>query len=101
MRASPPPEDGFDLITSILGSVFIQYVLSIHWCNNKIFQGPEEDLPRKLNCMEFVSHASSDYFKVSGPYPGVDLGKANHYQNKNVIWTSIGNSRATNTLEIQ
>lgn len=33
------------------------------------FLGPEEDLPRKLDCMMFVCHAPSDYFYNSdAPY---------------------------------
>lgn len=32
--------------------------------------GPDEDIPRKLECMEFVMHAPSDYYKArSTPYP--------------------------------
>ncbi|ESO93483.1 hypothetical protein LOTGIDRAFT_178504 [Lottia gigantea] len=32
--------------------------------------GPEEDLPRKLEFMEFVCHAPSDYFRAkNAPYP--------------------------------
>ncbi|XP_013147459.1 PREDICTED: GATA zinc finger domain-containing protein 1-like [Papilio polytes] len=41
-RASPAPEEGFDPSTYIFG--------------------PEEDLPRKLDYMEFVMHAPSDYY---------------------------------------
>ncbi|XP_012259411.2 GATA zinc finger domain-containing protein 1 [Athalia rosae] len=48
--ASPPPEDGFHPETYLIG--------------------PEEDIPRKLECMEFVMHAPSDYFKLkNSPYP--------------------------------
>ncbi|XP_012278017.1 GATA zinc finger domain-containing protein 1 isoform X2 [Orussus abietinus] len=48
--ASPPPEEGFSPETYIIG--------------------PEEDLPRKLECMEFIMHAPSDYYKLKNtPYP--------------------------------
>lgn len=49
-NASPPPHEGFDPSTYIIG--------------------PEEDMPRKLEYMEFVMHAPSDYYKASNsPYP--------------------------------
>ncbi|XP_030764022.1 GATA zinc finger domain-containing protein 1 [Sitophilus oryzae] len=62
---SPPPNEEFDPATYIIG--------------------PEEDIPRNLECMEFVMHAPSDYYKSkSTPYPPVlpttDAG---------YIWTSI------------
>ncbi|XP_026478689.1 GATA zinc finger domain-containing protein 1 [Ctenocephalides felis] len=76
-QASPPPEEGFDPATYILG--------------------PEEDLPRKLSCMEFIVHAPSDYYKANTPYPGVDNGKADHYRNKEFIWTSLGRYERTKT----
>ncbi|GAB6026320.1 GATA zinc finger domain-containing protein 1 [Chamberlinius hualienensis] len=35
--------------------------------------GPEEEIPRKLECMEFVCHAPSDYYKSSNtPYPTIN-----------------------------
>lgn len=46
------PKDRFDPATYILG--------------------PEEEVPRKLECMEFVSHAPSEYFKAkNSPYPTI------------------------------
>ena len=34
------------------------------------FTGPEEELPRKLEHLEFVCHAPSDYYKLANsPYP--------------------------------
>ena len=61
--ASPPPEEGFTPETYIIG--------------------PEEDLPRKLECMEFVMHAPSDYFKLKNtPYPPALTEKGIGY-----IWT--------------
>ena len=43
--------------------------------------GPEEDLPRKMEVFEFVSHAPSDYFKDRrAPYPTLttkpEIGKS-------------------------
>jgi len=44
------PKDRFDPATFILG--------------------PEEEVPRRLECMEFVCHAPSEYFKArNSPYP--------------------------------
>lgn len=62
---SPPPEDGFIPETYIIG--------------------PEEDLPRKLDCMEFVMHAPSDYYKLKNtPYPPSLTETGAGY-----IWTSL------------
>lgn len=48
--SSPPPNKLFDPATYILG--------------------PEEEITRKLECMEFIMHAPSDYYKArSTPYP--------------------------------
>ncbi|XP_067138275.1 GATA zinc finger domain-containing protein 1 [Centruroides vittatus] len=48
--------------------------------------GPEEDIPRKLDCAEFVCHAPSEYFKSrNSPYPTVPLKPENCF-----IWTRIG-----------
>ncbi|XP_058797934.1 GATA zinc finger domain-containing protein 1 isoform X2 [Phymastichus coffea] len=66
-NASPPPEDGFSPETYIIG--------------------PEEDLPRKLEYMEFVMHAPSDYYKLkNSPYPPILREGGNGY-----IWTSFRN----------
>jgi len=47
---SPPPEEGFDPATYILG--------------------PEEELPRRLEFFTFVMHAPDDYFHYrNAPYP--------------------------------
>eukprot|EP00094_Tigriopus_californicus_P009218 TCALIF_08887-PA protein Name:"Similar to GATAD1 GATA zinc finger domain-containing protein 1 (Homo sapiens)" AED:0.01 eAED:0.01 QI:298/1/0.66/1/1/1/3/0/406 len=47
---SPLPEDGFDAGTYVIG--------------------PEEELPRKLECFTFVMHAPDDYFYYKyAPYP--------------------------------
>ncbi|XP_032521964.2 GATA zinc finger domain-containing protein 1 [Danaus plexippus] len=66
-QASPPPDQSFDPATYIIG--------------------PEEDLPRKLEYMEFVMHAPSDYYKSStSPYPLTDRELNNH---SGFIWTSM------------
>ncbi|PZC71669.1 GATA zinc finger domain-containing protein 1 [Helicoverpa armigera] len=66
-KASPPPEQCFDPATYIIG--------------------PEEELPRKLEVMEFVMHAPSDYYKASNtPYPLTD-NEVNNYTG--FIWTSL------------
>ncbi|KAL4702438.1 hypothetical protein ACJJTC_017644 [Scirpophaga incertulas] len=65
--ASPPPEKGFDPATYIIG--------------------PEEELARKLDVMEFVMHAPSDYYKSNcSPYPLTD-SEVNNYTG--YIWTSL------------
>ncbi|KAH9514299.1 GATA zinc finger domain-containing protein 1 [Bulinus truncatus] len=53
---------------------------------NTYILGPEEELPRKLEFMEFVCHAPSDYFRAKdAPYKTVDPEPKLCY-----IWTSIG-----------
>lgn len=68
---SPPPDEGFSPETYIIG--------------------PEEDLPRKLECMEFVMHAPSDYYKLKNtPYPPSLAERGTGY-----IWTTLRNEIAT------
>jgi hypothetical protein len=48
--------------------------------------GPEEDLPRKMEYMEFVCHAPSDYYRNSkSPYPTLNNSPELCY-----IWSSLG-----------
>ncbi|XP_064410358.1 GATA zinc finger domain-containing protein 1 [Latimeria chalumnae] len=48
--------------------------------------GPEEDFPRKMEYLEFVCHAPSEYFKSrSSPFPTVPTKPEKGY-----IWTRIG-----------
>ncbi|KAK9701086.1 hypothetical protein QE152_g30812 [Popillia japonica] len=62
---SPPPNEMFDPATYIIG--------------------PDEDIPRKLECMEFVMHAPSDYYKASNtPYPNVHPAAEPGF-----IWSSL------------
>ncbi|GLH01533.1 hypothetical protein R5R35_006660 [Gryllus longicercus] len=64
-QLSPPPEEGFDPCTYIIG--------------------PEEDIPRKLDCMEFIMHAPSDYYKDRNtPYPPVQSAEEGPF-----IWTRL------------
>ncbi|XP_058444786.1 GATA zinc finger domain-containing protein 1 [Malaya genurostris] len=71
--SSPPPNERFDPATYLIG--------------------PEEDLPRKLSCMEFVMHAPSNYYlDRHNPYPRPDTwGPENTSQedNSNYIWANI------------
>lgn len=71
-QSSPPPSDGFDPSTYIIG--------------------PEEDQPRLLSCMEFVMHAPSDYYhNKNTPYPSVDTSNLGKHRNTTggFIWTTI------------
>lgn len=71
-QSSPPPSEGFDPSTYVIG--------------------PEEDSPRLLSCMEFVMHAPSDYYlDKSTPYPPIDADPYYSSQNSagGFIWTSI------------
>ncbi|XP_023707349.1 GATA zinc finger domain-containing protein 1-like [Cryptotermes secundus] len=49
-------------------------------------KGPEEDIPRKLECVEFVMHAPSDYFKARNtPFPPTHVDGSE----SNFIWTRL------------
>ncbi|XP_033121356.1 GATA zinc finger domain-containing protein 1-like [Anneissia japonica] len=48
--------------------------------------GPDEDIPRSLEYMEFVCHCPSEYFKQKdSPYPVIPPRN-----DKNFVWTTIG-----------
>ncbi|XP_062537846.1 GATA zinc finger domain-containing protein 1 [Armigeres subalbatus] len=70
---SPPPKQRFDPSSYLIG--------------------PEEDMPRKLSCMEFVMHAPSSYYlDRRNPYPRPDSwGPENTSQedNTNFVWANI------------
>ncbi|BFZ06240.1 hypothetical protein BsWGS_09280 [Bradybaena similaris] len=73
-------------------SAVITWLLpTVHSPHNKFdpstyILGPEEDLPRKMEYMEFVCHAPSDYFRAhDAPYKTVNPEPKLCY-----IWTSIG-----------
>ncbi|KAL1513764.1 hypothetical protein ABEB36_003132 [Hypothenemus hampei] len=69
---SPPPNEEFDPATYIIG--------------------PEEDFPRLLDCMEFVMHAPSDYYKSkTTPYsPLVNTSRSGY------IWTKMNSVKIKN-----
>uniref|UniRef100_A0A7N8Y1J0 GATA zinc finger domain-containing protein 1 n=1 Tax=Mastacembelus armatus TaxID=205130 RepID=A0A7N8Y1J0_9TELE len=57
--------------------------------------GPEEDLPRKMEYLEFVCHAPSEYFKSrSSPFPTIPIRPEKGY-----IWTHIGSAPALTVKE--
>lgn len=65
-QASPPPNEKFDPSTYLVGY--------------------EEDLSRKLSCLEFVMHAPSNYFHdKNNPFPGPDT---NDFKGS-YIWTTL------------
>ncbi|XP_054720116.1 GATA zinc finger domain-containing protein 1-like [Uloborus diversus] len=48
--------------------------------------GPEEDVPRKLECFEFVCHAPSEYYQSkTSPYPVIPSKPESGF-----VWTRIG-----------
>lgn len=52
-----------------------------------MFEGPTEELPRKLEYMEFVCHAPDDYYKPKYvKIPGLHREKPD----TGYIWTNIG-----------
>ncbi|XP_075683811.1 GATA zinc finger domain-containing protein 1 isoform X2 [Rhinoderma darwinii] len=54
--------------------------------------GPDEDLPRKMDCLDFVCHAPSEYFKSrSSPFPTLPTRPERGY-----IWTHVGPTPAIN-----
>ncbi|XP_025023941.1 GATA zinc finger domain-containing protein 1 [Python bivittatus] len=57
--------------------------------------GPEEDLPRKIEYLEFVCHAPSEYFKSrSTPFPTIPTRPEKGY-----IWTHVGPTPAISIKE--
>ncbi|KAK5883639.1 hypothetical protein CesoFtcFv8_019943 [Champsocephalus esox] len=57
--------------------------------------GPEEDLPRKMEYLDFVCHAPSEYFKSrSSPFPTIP-----NRPEKGYVWTHIGPSAALTAKE--
>ncbi|XP_077446791.1 GATA zinc finger domain-containing protein 1 [Stigmatopora argus] len=57
-----------------------------HFDPGTFILGPEEDLPRKMEFLDFVCHAPSEYFKSrSSPFPTVPVRPQKGY-----IWTQIG-----------
>ena len=54
-----------------------------------IFIGPEEDLPRKLDYLEFVMHAPNEYYKLDENF------KVSCEKEAGYIWTTVGAVRQT------
>lgn len=68
------------------GSVSSGYVAIEDFDPSTFILGPEEDIPRPLECMTFVSHCPSDYFKYSrSPYPTISTKPEAGF-----IWTRFG-----------
>lgn len=44
--------------------------------------GPDEEVTRKLECLEFVMHAPSSYYRINSPYPSV----LPHPSETNYVW---------------
>nr|CAH0099979.1 unnamed protein product [Daphnia galeata] len=68
-QSSPPPYLGFDPQTYILG--------------------PEEELPRKLDYLDFVMHAPNEYYKLD------ENVRVSSEKEAGYIWTSMGAVRRT------
>ena len=51
--------------------------------------GPEEELPRKLDYLEFVMHAPNEYYKLN------ENVKMSYEKEAGFIWTSMGPIRRT------
>uniref|UniRef100_A0A3Q3X9S9 GATA zinc finger domain-containing protein 1 n=1 Tax=Mola mola TaxID=94237 RepID=A0A3Q3X9S9_MOLML len=66
-----------------------------HFDPGTFIVGPEEDLPRKMEYLEFVCHAPSEYFKSrSSPFPTIPIRPEKGY-----IWTHIGPAPALTVKE--
>ncbi|KAJ8273310.1 hypothetical protein GJAV_G00100120 [Gymnothorax javanicus] len=66
-----------------------------HFDPSTYIVGPEEDLPRKMEYLDFVCHAPSEYFKSrSCPFPTIPVGPEKGY-----LWMHIGPSPATTIKE--
>lgn len=73
------------------GYVHTGYVAIEDFDPSTFILGPEEDTPRPLECMTFVSHCPSDYFKHSNsPYPTISTKPEAGF-----IWTRFGHRIVT------
>lgn len=100
------PKDQFDPGTYIVGELwviaffflFFSYTfkaISVTCWELSVSSGPEEDLPRKMEYLEFVCHAPSEYFKSrSSPFPTIPIRPEKGY-----IWTHIGPTPALTVKE--
>lgn len=85
---------GFLVDTWLEKSAYLTWLIPSHLSppSNKYFDpctyiiGPNEDFARKLDTMEFVMHAPSDYYRTSNsPYP--IRGKSEGHNN--FIWANL------------
>lgn len=57
-----------------------------HFDPTTYYVGPDDEMPRKLECLEFICHAPSDYFQAkNSPYPTIPYKPESGY-----IWTRFG-----------
>lgn len=55
----------------------------------RVLSGPEEELPRRMEYLEFVCHAPSEYFKSrSSPFPTIPIRPEKGY-----VWSHIGGTQ--------
>lgn len=48
----------------------METIKTYHYLNRvNLLTGPDDDIPRKIECLEFVMHAPSDYYRSNCPYP--------------------------------
>lgn len=79
------------VFTDVAGCDHSGYVAVEHFDPSTFILGPEEDVPRPLECMTFVSHCPSDYFKYShSPYPTISTKPEAGF-----IWTRFGHRIVT------
>lgn len=93
-QSSPPPELGFDPLSYILGIINITFLYKVLYVLLSIeikYPGPEEELPRKLDFLEFVQHAPSEFYKLD------ENIKVTCEKEAGYIWTSMGAVRRTIT----
>lgn len=74
------------------------YILTKHseavW-GLSVLSGPEEELPRRMEYLEFVCHAPSEYFKSrSSPFPTIPIRPEKGY-----VWSHIGGAQAHTVKE--
>ena len=61
-KDSPKPENCFDPSSYVIGKLFVYHNNNYKPFFNSISIGPDEDIPRKLDYLQFVCHAPSEYF---------------------------------------
>uniref|UniRef100_T1PHU0 GATA zinc finger n=1 Tax=Musca domestica TaxID=7370 RepID=T1PHU0_MUSDO len=79
-QESPDPKDGFDPATYLIG--------------------PDEELSRKLSCLEFVMHAPSNYYlDRTTPFPLPDLMECDTKPG-GYIWTKLPEYQRNKAIEV-